>query len=269
MRVSAAGALALLLTACWLLPAQSPSHGAVAARKKTAPPPADPPPVDLRPVAPASERLTFDVEWRLIHAGTVIIESEKARAGMKLESAGLVSSLFKVHDTYSVDFDEPFCATSSLMDSQEGKRHREAKVTYDRAQNRATFLERDVLKDTVVHANEVAIPNCVHDVITAFLQLRTRTVEPGQSVQIPISDGRRSAAVKLEAQDREEVTTPAGAYKAVRYEAYLMNGVIYARKGRAFIWLSDEGRHVPVQIRLRMPFPIGTVTLQLRMEERF
>jgi len=34
-----------------------------------------------------------------------------------------------------------------------------------------------------------------------------------------------------------------------------------------FIWLTDDSRRLPVQIRLRMVFPIGTVTLQLQKEE--
>jgi hypothetical protein len=270
MRFSA-GALALLLTAGWLAPGQVSTKGGVPARKKTVPasadPVTDPPPPAKASLPPASERLTYGVEWRLIHAGDVTIESQGSRAEMTIDSAGLVSSLFKVHDTYEVNFDEPLCATSSRMDAEEGKRHREAKVTYDRSRNHATFLERDVLKNVVVHMNEVDIPNCVHEVITAFLRLRSMNVEPGQSAQLPMSDGRRSAAVKLEAQEREEVKTPAGAYQTIRYEAYMMNGVVYARKGRVWIWLSDQGRRLPVQIRLRLPFPIGTVTLQLQKEE--
>jgi hypothetical protein len=239
-----AGVIALLLTACWLLPAQSFSH-----------------------VTAASEKLSYDVEWRLIQAGTVTIESQQSTTSMRIQSAGLVSSLYKINDTYSVTYDEPFCATSSVMDSQEGKRHREAKVTYDRAQSRASFLERDVLKDVVLHTNQVDIPNCVHEVVTAILRLRMQTLDPGKSTQIPMSDGRRAASVRVDAQEREEVKTPAGTYKAIRYEAQMMNGVVYTRKGRVFLWLSDDERRLPVQIKLRLPFPIGTITLQLRKGE--
>jgi hypothetical protein len=238
------GVLALPLTACSLLPAQSFHHG-----------------------NPAAEKLSYDVEWRLINAGSVTVESHKTYARMTIESAGLVSSLFKINDTYTVNYDEPFCATSSLMDAQEGKRHREAAVTYDRSLNRATFVERDLIKDMVLHTYEVAIPNCVHDVVTAIMQLRTQAPEPGQSAQLPMSDGRHSAAVKIEAQEREDMKTPAGSFKAIRYEAYMLNGVIYTRKGRVFIWLTDDERRLPVQIKLRMPFPVGTVTLQLRKGE--
>jgi hypothetical protein len=218
---------------------------------------------------PGKEKLSFEVEWRLIHAGTVVIESTKSRADLKLESAGLVSSLFKVSDAYSVDYDDSFCASGTRMDSQEGKRHRETKVTYDRSRNRATFHERDVLKDVVLHADEIEVPNCVYDGIGAILRLRTLTLEPGQSTQIPMSDGRRSAMVRIEAQGREEIKTPAGAYPSIRYEAYMLNSVIYQRKGQVFVWLSDDARHLPVQIRLRMQFPIGTVTLQLQKEEHW
>jgi len=63
------------------------------------------------------------------------------------------------------------------------------------------------------------------------------------------------------------VTTPAGTFKTIRYEVNLMNGVIYHRKGRVFLWLSDDAKRIPVQIRLRLAFPIGTVTLQLQKED--
>jgi hypothetical protein len=86
-------------------------------------------------------------------------------------------------------------------------------------------------------------------------------------VQLPVSDGRKSAAVKVEAQEREQIKTPAGTFKAVRYEINLLNGVVYSRKGRAFVWLTDDERRLPVQIRLRMSFPLGTVTLDLEKEE--
>ena len=94
----------------------------------------------------STDRLTYDIEWRLIHAGSVVVDAQKTSARMKLESAGMVSSLFKVEDAYGVTYDEPFCATSSTLDAQEGKRHRETRVTYDRTKNRADYMERDVVE---------------------------------------------------------------------------------------------------------------------------
>jgi hypothetical protein len=104
-------------------------------------------------------------------------------------------------------------------------------------------------------------------VITALKQLRRTKVDIGQSVQLPVTDGRKSAAVKIEAQEREQVITPAGTFKTVRYEVNLLNGVVYSRMGRVFVWLTDDDRRLPVQIRVRMNFPLGTVTLELEKEE--
>jgi hypothetical protein len=233
----------LLLTACWLAPAQV---------------------LDV----PSTDRLTYDIEWRLIHAGSAVVDEQKTSARMKLESAGLVSTLFKVDDAYGVTYDEPFCATSSTLDAQEGKRHHETHVTFDRAKNRADYVERDVLKNAVLHTYDTAIPNCVHDVLGALISLRSLKLSPGQSAQMPVSDGHHSASVRVEAQEREEIATPAGKFKTIRCETFLMNGVVYNRKGRVFIWVSEDTKRLPVQIQLRMSFPVGTVTLHLLKEEK-
>jgi hypothetical protein len=240
----------VLLSACWPIESQPPAHAA-----------------EVPSMRAGGDRLTYNVEWRSIHAGTVVIEAQKTEATLRLESEGIVSSLVKIHDLYHVDYDDAFCASSAVMDSQEGKRHHETKVTYDRAAGRASYLERDLLKNAVLHADQVAIPNCVQEVVGAFLKLRQMDIGPGQTAQIPMSDGRKSAAVKIEAQEREEVKTALGTYKTIRLEANMLNGVVYTRKGRVFVWLTDDSRRLPVQIRLRMQFPIGTVSLQLAKED--
>ena len=214
-----------------------------------------------------TERLSYTVEWRLIHAGNAVIESGPSSVAVKLDSAGLVSTLYKIQDAYRVQFEAPFCATSSLMDAREGSRHRETAITFDRARNRASLIEKDVNKNVIVSKTDVQIPNCVHDVTAALLRLRRTKVDVGQSVQLPVSDGRKYAAVKVEAQEREQVKTPAGTFNTVRYEVNLLNGVVYSRAGRVFVWLTDDNRRVPVQFRLRMSFPLGTVTLELEKEE--
>ena len=195
------------------------------------------------------------------------MEKRKGRHVMRLESAGIVSTLLKIEDVYTVDDEESFCATSSVMDAREGKKHHETRVTYDRAKNHAFFVERDLMNNMVLRETGTDIPNCVSDVIGGFARLRAMNVPLGQTVQIPVSDGRRSASVKVQAQQREEIKTAAGTYQAIRYGADLMNGVVYTRKGQVLLWISDDARRVPVQIQLKTTFPVGTVTLQLEKEE--
>jgi Protein of unknown function (DUF3108) len=223
---------------------------------------------------PAKEKLEYSVEWRLITAGKVQLgwgANPQAEKGwltkVHLESTGLVSKLFKVNDDYTATMTEGLCAASTLMVSQEGKRHRETRVTFDGATRKAIYHERDLNTNAVSTKDDLEIPECVHDVFGGLYLLRTLRLEPGQSAQVPVSDGKKSVSAKVEAQARETVKTPAGTFRTIRYEAYLFNNVLYRRPAHLYIWLTDDTRRLPVQIRVKMQFTIGTITLQLEKEE--
>ena len=123
----------------------------------------------------------------------------------------------------------------------------------------------DEFKTLIIVSHD--IPACVADVIGSLYRMRTLNLEPGQSAQIPVSDGKKSALARVNSILRETVKTPAGTYKTIRYEAFLFNDVIYRRSGRLYIWLTDDRRRIPVQIRFRLPVTIGTITLQLEKVE--
>jgi hypothetical protein len=159
------------------------------------------------------------------------------------------------------------CAINSHLIAHEGRRHRETTVTFDRAEGKAHYLEKDIAKNVVLDDKRIDIPPCVHDVLGGLFKLRTLSLEPGQTIQLPLSDGKKSVSARIEAQQREEVKTKAGTFKTVRYQAYLFDNVLYRRSAKLYVWLTDDARRLPVQIRVRMQFTIGTITFQLQKEE--
>jgi hypothetical protein len=220
---------------------------------------------------PAKEVLTYNIEWHLIAAGKAIIDwrptTVEGHAGwqvrLNLESIGMVSRLYKV-DMESVSaLDRDFCAVSTLTSGREGSRRRETSVTFDAEAHKAFYRERDLVKNTLVSNQQVTIPPCVHDVLGGMFYLRGIELEPGKSIEIPVSDGKKSVMAKVEAQQREEVKVPAGTFKTVRYEIYLFNNVLFRRPAHLYVWLTDDNRKLPVQIRVRLQITIGTITLQL------
>lgn len=224
---------------------------------------------------PAKETLHYTIDWRLFSAGKAKVElstTPQPRPGsqvnLHVESIGIVSKLFKVEDEYSANMNSGYCAQSLQMTTQEGNRLRETKITFDAETKKASYLERDRARNNaVVLSQETEIPACVHDVIGGLFFIRTLNLEPGQSTQIPVSDGKKSVMVKVEAQAREDVKTPEGTFKTIRYEVYLFNGVLYKRAAHVNLWVSDDRRKLPVQIRVRMTFTIGTINLQLEKHE--
>ena len=224
---------------------------------------------------PSQETLFYDIQWRLIDAGDARLSFQPRRSSgqaefeskLHLESAGLVSRLYKLDDNYNLDMEGDFCAVSTTLDAMERSRHHETKVNYDYAHGKAIYVERDVLKGSVLKNAEAEIQPCTRDIIGALYKLRTLHLEPGQSTQMGLSDGKKFGSARIEAQQKEQIKTAAGTFNTTRYEAFVFGGVLYARKAQLLIWISDDGRRLPVQIRVRMNFPIGTVTLELQKEE--
>jgi hypothetical protein len=108
------------------------------------------------------------------------------------------------------------------------------------------------------------MPGCVHDVVGALAKLRMlRSLQPGQSTTLPVSDGKKVVMARIEAQEREKISTGVGSFQAIRYEAFLFNDILFKRQARLFIWISDDARRLPVQIQVRMRIHIGTVTFNL------
>lgn len=211
------------------------------------------------------EAFTFGVEWRFVRAGEVQMKWAEGNHNLEmfLKSVGLVATLFTVNDTYRAIFDPGLCATSLSWDVHEGRRNREVKATFDRSKKRASFLEKDLNNNSVALAKEIDVPACVHDVTGGLHKLRQLRPAPGTVLELPISDGKKVVMARVEAQQKETIKTPLGQYNTTRYEAFLFNGVLYARKGRLFIWISDDDKRLPVQIRIQLPFYVGTLTLQL------
>lgn len=218
------------------------------------------------------EVLHYAIEWRLIRAGTARMEwnrgaGARSQINVHVDSVGLVSKLFKVDDNFSSNYEDAFCAVGSLLRAQEGFRSRETRILYNRSAGQADYTERDLVKGST-QVKHIEVPRCVHDVLGGLYRLRTLSLEPGQSLQLPISDGKKAVSARIESQERELIETPAGKFKTIRYEANLFSGQLYERKGRLFIWLTDDARRLPVQIRIRLQFHIGTITLLLEKEER-
>jgi hypothetical protein len=232
-------------------------------------------PAEPSSLAHGTETLHYGIQWRVFNAGTAkltMVPSDKGgkqewQSNLRLDSSGVIAAFYRVADDYSVHLEDDFCASTSVFSALEGKRSRETRVSYDRAKGRATFVEKDRLKNSILKAGQTDVPQCVSDVVGGVYRLRTMKLEPGNSVRIPISDGKKMAQVRVDVQGREQIETKLGKFKTVRCEPLVFNGVIFAKKATVQMWLTDDEKHLPVQIQVRLPLVIGTITFQLEKEE--
>jgi len=224
---------------------------------------------------PGSEVLNYLIEWRLIPAGsakltwTAVPRSAAASNELRLhlESAGLVSRLYHVNDDYTAALGQNLCAQNSFISAHEGNRNKETRVTYDPQTHKAFYLEKDLNKNSTI-THDVDIPACVHDVLGGLLVLRTLSLEPGKTMQVPISDGKKFVQVKVESQRREDLATATGVRKTIRYEIFVFDNILFKRSGHLYVWLTDDNSRLPVQLQARLQFTIGTITFKLEKEEK-
>ena len=216
---------------------------------------------------PVPEKLNYRIEWHLITAGVAHIDISSNGSGRKvdlhLESAGTISRLYRVLDAYHVETDAKFCPSSAVLDSQEGKRHTLNRLTFDLNRHKVAYSSQDVVKNLTTQ-KELEVAPCTREVMSALIGLRTLKLEPGKTGTIAITDGKKFVNARIEAQTRENVAVDGKQYSAVRYEAFLFDNVLYKRKGRLLIWISDDAEHLPVQMRFQMGFPIGNVLVELQ-----
>ncbi|HEY4086514.1 MAG TPA: DUF3108 domain-containing protein [Bryobacteraceae bacterium] len=216
---------------------------------------------------PQHESFDYSIEWRLVTAGKAHLEwngsgSDAGDVKLQIQSTGLVSRLYLVDDEYSATLNSGFCAQSSLTAAKEGNRHKETRVTFDAQAHKASFVEKDLTKNTTTN-QEVTIPSCVHDLIGGLIALRYMKVEPGKTAQIPVSDGKKFVMAKVEAKRREVLKSNLGPVNAILYEIYLFDNVLFRRSGHLYVWITDDERRLPVQLQVRLQFAIGTITFKM------
>ena len=221
---------------------------------------------------PSAQKLTYRIEWRLVTAGTANLDFQPAanngwEIDLDLESAGLVNRLYRVLDKYKVLSSGQFCASSVDLDAQEGKRHMITHVAFDNTRHKVDYTERDLIKNTT-KKKDLDIPPCTHEIAGALAALGQLDLQPGKSTTLPVTDGKKLVYAKVEAQAKENINIDGKTYQTVRYEAFLFDNVLYKRKGRLFLWITDDPEKTPVQFQVQLGFPIGTISLELEKQQK-
>jgi len=222
---------------------------------------------------PFPEKLSYNVQWRLMDAGTAHVAlSADSRPNrwnfdFKVQSAGLVSHLYRVADTYHVNTLDRFCLDTATLDAQEGKKHFISKLVVNSARSKVAHEERDVVTNES-QTKELAIAPCSYEILGALATVRTLNLEPGKSTTIPITDGKKFAQARISAEMKETISVAGTKYSTTRYEAFLFDNVVYKRRGRLLVWIEDSPERLPVEFRLLLGFPIGTITVELRKQEK-
>jgi hypothetical protein len=218
---------------------------------------------------PNGEVLSYEVEWRLLTAGTASLRLDafdnQERVTATADSTGAFSVLYPVHDRFEASFDRrTFCSDGISKHTEEGFRRLDTAIHFDYRRQKSVLQEKN-LKTGHSKQDENDIPGCVTDVISGIFYVGSLPLQVGQTYTFPLNDGGKTNDVRARVEAREEIKTPAGTFRCVRVQPEATSGVL-RRKGQIWLWYSDDASHIPVQMRARMFW--GTVSFRLSRVER-
>jgi hypothetical protein len=213
---------------------------------------------------PVKQTLSYAVDWRVFPAGVVSFHQEAdgdvQNVSVTADTVGAVNLLFRVSDRFQSSFNRTTgCSQGFSKQTVEGHRQVNTDLKFDYSQNKSIFTEKNLVSG-ISKRNEVAIPSCVTDSLSAIFYAASQPMTVGQSFQFPLADALRTVPVTMKVEGREEIKTPAGTFQALRVEPTADAGVVKNR-GNIWIWYTDDERRIPVQMRARLFW--GTITFRL------
>ena len=212
------------------------------------------------------ERLEFDLSYTGIIAGhavqEVTLEGTDTHIVSTARSADWIRFFFPVDDrieSYLTSGTPPLYIGSPRLYQErkhEGKTITNREARFDR-------LKLEVTTTDHRNKNEKTQPitKRTYDTLSSFFYFRTIPLQVGTSYFIDIYDCNRLWNTEVKVLRREELVIPLGRFKTIVIQPLLKSEGLFARTGDLFIWLTDDDRRIPVQMKSKVV--VGSITATL------
>lgn len=213
------------------------------------------------PAIVVGERLVFSVRYGKIPAGeaTLSIVDRATVDGhdcfhvvSTASSSAVFDKVYPVRDRY-----ESYMDVDSLWSRHFEKHLREGRYKADQV----VRLDQETGVARYHDGREFPIPRGTYDVLSAFYIVRTMSLEEGAEFLLDSHADRKNYPIKVSVQKRERVETPAGTFDCIVVEPTLRSGAFFKHEGRLTIWLTDDERRIPVQMKSKIP--VGSISVVL------
>jgi hypothetical protein len=215
---------------------------------------------------PIPERLDFELTYSGITAGHAVQEVKQEGSDIHIistaKSADWLRFFFPVDDrieSFLVSGTPPMFIGSPRLYQE--RKHEGKTIT-----NREARFDRQKLEVTTInHRNKEekkhAITKRTYDTLSSFFYFRTIPLQVGTSYFIDVYDCNRLWNTEVKVLRREELVTPLGRFKTIVIQPLLKSEGIFAQSGDIFIWLTDDDRRIPVQMKSKVV--VGSITATL------
>jgi hypothetical protein len=210
----------------------------------------------------AGERMQYDVRFGSLRVGNAhmeVVALDNLRGRAAWHTAFWVQGgnfLYRVNDVYESWMDaETLSSLRFVQELEEGGKDVERR--FEIYPERAIFVQtsKKPLKE------EKSVSNPLDD--GSFLYfVRTIPLEVGQTYDFDRYFRPDRNPVRIRVLRKEKVKVPAGTFDAIVIQPVIKTKGIFSENGHAEIWLSDDDRHIMLQLKSRLKF--GSLNLYLK-----
>lgn len=240
-----------------------------ASAQSVATPPSPPPPTVVvagvkRAVVPfgPGERMEYDVKFGALRVGNAhmeVVALDNVRGRPAWHTAFWVQGgnfLYRVNDVYESWMDaESLSSLRFVQELEEGGKDTERKFEI--------YPERSVFIQTSkkLAKEEPSVSQPLDD--GSFLYfIRTIPLVVGQTYDFNRYFRPDRNPVRIRVLRKERVTVPAGTFDAIVVQPVIKTKGIFSENGHAEIWLTDDDRHIMLQLKSKLSF--GSLNLYLK-----
>lgn len=208
------------------------------------------------------ERMEYEVRFGRLKVGNAhmeVVALEQMRGRTVWHTAFWVQGgnfLYRVNDVYESWIDaETLSSLKFVQELNEGGKNTERR--FEIFPERATFIQTNK-KDA---KEEKSVSNPLDD--GSFLYfIRTIPLVVGETYDFNRYFRPDRNPVRIKVLRKEKIRVPAGSFDAIVIQPVIKTKGIFSENGHAEIWLSDDDRHVMLQLKSRLSF--GSLNLYLK-----
>ncbi|MBM3307178.1 MAG: DUF3108 domain-containing protein [Candidatus Eisenbacteria bacterium] len=210
----------------------------------------------------AGERLTFEIKYGFVTAGTAVmsipsIVRERGHPCYHIVSIAESNPVFAAFFTVR-DVAESFLDVRRLVplrfqkQIREGDFRSEDQVIFDRDRQVALYPRK---------GHVVPLSYEAQDILSSLYYVRMMDLRVGRSVYIENHADRKNYPLEIRVLREERVKVPAGAFDCIVVEPVMRTTGLFRHKGKLTVWLTKDPLHVPVLMKSKVA--IGSISAVL------
>jgi hypothetical protein len=211
------------------------------------------------------ERLTYDISWLNILAGTAVMEvrpdgasgdTSRAKLVTTAQSRPAISKFFPVDNRVESEFDlQTQLPQHMIFHRREGKNKEDIEYTFHHAEGTVTAVRQGTTET-------LAIPAGTQDLISCLYYVRNQLpMTPGASLMLNVHHDKKNRQVEVRVENLETLEGAWGRVETAQVVVIMPFKGLFINKGSIRVWFTTDARRIPVRMKAKVI--IGAVVADL------